>query len=205
MKLAGVKAFFGVSLWLLAVLSGFGYLLWYQNDPGLTAEAPQIWPQASTLQLDARALTLVMFVHPRCPCTRASLLELNRLLASAKGELATRVVISVPTLAEFGWEETDLLTYSRSLRNTRVVIDESQRETQIFGVHTSGDVVLYNAQGRLLYSGGLTLARAHQGDSEGRAVILKTLRGEAAFHQGVVFGCPIHSPSEFCGQETSTS
>ena len=36
---------------------------------------PEPWPAAGALQLSTAGKTLVMFVHPHCPCTRASLGE----------------------------------------------------------------------------------------------------------------------------------
>ena len=44
----------------------------------------------------SHAQTLVMFVHPRCPCTRASIAELERVVAQSGGTVKPRIVFSLP-------------------------------------------------------------------------------------------------------------
>ena len=62
-----------------------------------------------------------------------------------------------------------------------------------FGAETSGDVVAYSASGDLIFHGGLTAARGHEGDSFGRQRLLASLRGEAPdARTSPVFGCPLH-------------
>jgi hypothetical protein len=53
--------------------------------------------------------------------------------------------------------------------------------------------VLYDARGRLLFSGGLTSARGHEGDSFGlRRIRSLLLTGEADRRDAPVFGCSLH-------------
>src|SRR5712671_5581051 len=67
--------------WAFLVACGFVGLARYKSTPGEMAEAPARWPQGTRLQRVAGRPTLVMFAHPKCACTRASLAELNRLAA----------------------------------------------------------------------------------------------------------------------------
>src|ERR1700677_3560971 len=67
--------------WLAAVLGGTILMARYSNIPGNDGAAPKVWPTESQIPLDAHRPTLVMFVHPRCACTRASLGELEILQA----------------------------------------------------------------------------------------------------------------------------
>ena len=76
-----------VSLWLLVIGVGLFILCNYENTPGVAAEPPQQWPVESQIQLAPQGATLVMLVHPHCPCTRASLGELALLMAHTQGRL----------------------------------------------------------------------------------------------------------------------
>ena len=55
---------------------------------------------------------------------------------------------------------------------------------------SSGATVLYDTQGRLLFSGGITSARGHEGDSAGLQRISSLLRtGKADRSDAPVYGC----------------
>lgn len=66
-------------VWALAIIGG-GALVWdFENTPGVPATAPHVWPAASRIPYPANRPTLVMlWVHPHCPCSRASLEEAER-------------------------------------------------------------------------------------------------------------------------------
>src|SRR5689334_13049963 len=83
----------GVLLWAGVVLYGARTLLNYENTP---ANAPSRWPSGSRIVRPNFKFTLVMLAHPNCPCTRASLAELDILLAKLHGKLAAFVVFSKP-------------------------------------------------------------------------------------------------------------
>src|SRR5947209_1990485 len=78
--------------WAAAVASG-GWQLWtYASTAAPQAQAPVQWPVPSNLSHDAMLPTLVMAVHPKCPCSRASIGELARLMAQCDGKLAATVL-----------------------------------------------------------------------------------------------------------------
>ena len=57
---------------------------------------------------------------------------------------------------------------------------------------TSGSCFLYDAHGKLLFSGGITSARGHEGDNAGRDAIVKLVHGRPAPQQQTdVFGCAL--------------
>ena len=66
------------SCWLAAVGMGLWTLFEYQMTPGAISVVPQAWPAGTTVSLDPEKPTLVMFVHPLCSCSRASLHEIGR-------------------------------------------------------------------------------------------------------------------------------
>src|SRR4029453_8771873 len=73
-------------LWAAGVSAGFGVLLRYKATPGEAGTPPARWPSESRLpRASGQDATLVLFAHPHCPCTHASMTELQRLAADAPG------------------------------------------------------------------------------------------------------------------------
>jgi hypothetical protein len=65
-------------------------------------------------------------------------------------------------------------------------------EIRKFGAATSGQVLLYDASGRLQFNGGITASRGHAGDNDGRDAVASLLRsGRAPLHTAFVFGCSL--------------
>jgi hypothetical protein len=66
---------------------------------------------------------------------------------------------------------------------------------QAFGAYTSGQVLVYGADGGLLFNGGITASRGHEGDNPGRAAIVARLRDQVpAPSTASVFGCALDEP-----------
>jgi len=72
-------------LWLALACAGMAALWLYSITAGKEGAPPDRWPASSSLQRAPGASTLVMFVHPRCPCSQASISELAVLLAPVFG------------------------------------------------------------------------------------------------------------------------
>jgi hypothetical protein len=135
-----------------------------------------------------------MAVHPRCPCTRASLAELGRLMARSQGRLVAQVLVRAPANDSNSWTRTDLWRAAEAIPGVRAIADPNGAEAAQFGLETSGHVLLYDAAGRLRFSGGITPARGHEGDNAGRVAILAVLDGEdetGPLARHVVFGCAL--------------
>src|SRR5439155_11622397 len=84
------------ALWIIAVAAGFYVLIHYSLAPGRPGRPPEQWPAASSLGREPSRPTLVLVVHPRCPCTRASLTELAEIMTQCPGALAARVLFVRP-------------------------------------------------------------------------------------------------------------
>lgn len=182
--------------WLIVVAVGLARLWSFANTPGAGADAPRTWPIHATVSRDLSKSTLVMFLHPQCVCSRASLEELAVLIRQVRGKLAVRALIYRPSDAEPGWEHTDLWDAAASIPGVVVASDEDAREAERFGAYVSGQALLYDPDGRLQFSGGLTFARGHSGDNEGiRAVRSLLLTGTAATRRTPVFGCLLRGAS----------
>ena len=182
-----------MTLWVLVVGAGTVFLWGYENAPGVkSSPTPAAFPAVSGILRDGARPTLLMFAHPHCPCTRASLAELSRLMTVARGRVSARVLFIKPAGAGAGWVESDLWASAAAIPGVRVAADEGGREAARFGAGTSGLTLLYGADGRLLFSGGVTSARGHEGDNAGRDALVGLLaneKGEAA--ETPVFGCQL--------------
>lgn len=182
-------------VWAIGIGLGM-HRLWqysYGSEPG--ARPPVVWPKEASVSPHGSLPTLLMFVHPRCPCTRASIEELARLMRFARERLAVTVCVFSPTELHDGWERTELWASAQAIPGVAMYRDRDAREAQRFQAVKSGTVLLYSPAGRLLFSGGITNGRGHEGDSVGRATILALLEGRPAPEDPVpAFGCPIYQP-----------
>ncbi len=133
-----------------------------------------------------------MFVHPRCPCTRASLGELEVLLAQVPGRASARVVFLKPAETTTNWEKTDLWRQASSLTGVTLYTDNDGIEARRFHAETSGQTLLYDRKGVLRFQGGITSSRGHAGDNPGRDALQQLLRVARANQvRTPVFGCPL--------------
>ena len=179
-------------LWLTVVVAGFAGLAAYDNQPGTAATPHAHWPAGSALTPDRDRPTLVMLTHPRCTCSRASVAELAEVMARTTRRPKVYVVFMRPGVFPAGWEQTDLWQSAARIPGAVVVRDDDGAEASRFGAATSGQTMLYDARGQLVFSGGITGARGHAGDNNGRASLLAALNHDTT-HQPVtpVFGCPL--------------
>ena len=97
--------------------------------------------------------------------------------------------------ADFGdaWEKTDLWNSATDIPGVNVTTDDQGVEARLFGSETSGQVALYSAEGQLLFSGGITGARGHSGDNDGRTAIVCPIlaTGKTSKTETPVFGCAL--------------
>ncbi len=136
-------------------------------------------------------------LHPRCPCSHATLEELDVLLTRVQDRLSAVVLFVVPPGLAGDPETSDLWTRAASIRNVAVVRDAHGREARRFGVETSGTALLYASTGELLFSGGLTASRGHVGDNAGvDAIVRRVLAEPTSTSDTPVFGCPLRNVRE---------
>lgn len=170
--------------------AGFAVIEHHAVSAGESAAPAPRWPGDSALALDKQRPTLVVFAHPRCPCTRASYEELNRTLARFPEAMAVKMVFTVPEEADESWLSTYLVRTAAQNKGIGVFMDRGGREAQRFNAHTSGTCLLFDAKGGLLFNGGVTSARAHEGDNAGRDALEACLRNETSDTVTfAVFGC----------------
>ena len=196
-----------VGMWLLGVGTGVWLLERYAVTPGIAAAAPRAWPAESDIGRAPGRATLIMFAHPHCPCTRASIGELSRLMAEVPAAAVDAHVLFLkpPGLGD-DWEQTDLWGSAAAIPGVQVSADDDGREARRFGSVTSGQTLLYDAAGRLLFSGGVTDARGHSGDNAGRSALvglLTTDNANAIQAETAVFGCQLLQVADACEARNS--
>lgn len=168
----------------------------YENASGSAGRAPSQWISGTSLPLDPARNTLIMFAHPQCPCTRASLGELNRLLAQSGGHIAAHVLFFQPTNYSADWTHTELWRTAAAMPGVTVQDDVDDALARKFGAETSGYVLFYSPQGQLLFRGGITGSRGHAGDNAGESAIISLALGKpAAVTQTPVYGCSLFDQS----------
>ena len=184
----------GGAVWLALVGVGLWQLSIYKRTPGTVVAVLKDWPRGSTVPQSPTLPTLVMAVHPHCPCTRASISELARLLGQCQGRVQAEVLFLLPAGSPVGWEKTDSWKAAAALPGVRVRTDRDGVEAARFGAETSGQCFLFAPDGRRLFTGGITPARGHEGDNSGRDTIVSLImRGTQRTEKTPVFGCPLLS------------
>jgi hypothetical protein len=189
---ARLKVCLILAVWCCLVATGLGAMLVYELTPGIMRSARSEWPSGSTPFHDPERPTLVMFVHPRCPCSRASLTELGHLAAELPGRFSLHVVFVKPAAFEPGWEQTELWQTAQGIPGANVICDEHGVLAERFDAAISGEARLYAADGRLLFQGGMTKSRGHEGASAGRASLASLIEtGHTERPLTRVFGCDL--------------
>jgi len=131
-----------------------------------------------------------VYVHPHCPCARATLAEVAAL--AVNGELSIRIVFVRPAGVGESWESGRLWEQASAIPGATVRADESGTEARRAGATTSGFAVFRDAAGVVRFRGGLTAARGRSGVSAGSAAIRELLAGnEHAIREAPTFGCPL--------------
>lgn len=198
--LLGRRWFLGALLlsWFALAIGGMVAIWQYETTAGPASEPPRHWPSNTNLQRTSRDRTLVLFAHPKCPCTRASLAAISA-IAREYSAVATHVVFFRPTIADDSWQDSELCRTAMANPALQVTFDAEGREMQCFGVRTSGHAVLYSSGGTLEFTGGVTSARGQTGDSIGRRTLVEVLAGSAVKQPSApVFGCPLTTPGGVC-------
>ncbi len=177
------------ALWFSCTCIGLLALADHAGRPGQSARASALWPAQSKLQKATNTFTLLTFLHPLCPCSRASLAELARIQGAAGDHLAITVVIGLPQ-GLVAADAREMIETVQHIPGAQIVLDPDDVETRRFGCYTSGQALLYSPEGKLRYQGGITGSRGHEGDNAGKSALLAALEQTApAAASAPVYGC----------------
>ena len=178
----------------------FGSLWKYESAAGAVGNVRSSWPEETMVHRDPELATLIVTLHPKCPCSRATVDELAKVMAHCQGKLVTQVLVVRPKDAPEGWEKTDLWSSAAQIPGVTAIADVDGIESQRFGAMTSGQALLYSHDGRLLFAGGITESRGHSGDNAGRSLIVALVHRELRDSttqppRTAVYGCPLFATS----------
>lgn len=177
------------AVWAIAIGVGTVWITDFSTGPGRTGDSPAVLPSVYLNENTTNLPKLFVFLHPYCQCSRATLAELSR-LAERNMDLMEIHIFIVP-LSDQSTESNsfDFEKKASEIPNAKLsTIGES--EIKEFGAVTSGQTLLYDRQGNLVFSGGITRARGHEGDNFGSENIEEYLHGrDIPFVQTPVFGC----------------
>jgi hypothetical protein len=189
-----IRLMFLILAWGIAVVCGMVAMIDYSTTEGAAAQTESQWPGNTSLSRSEESFTLLMFVHPQCPCSRASIGELAELMAGSQKRLTAKVIVLAPE----GWSQSriqsDIWRSAAAIPGVTVEMDPEGGEARRFGALTSGQVLLYDPQGRLSFRGGITGARGHFGSNSGREAVSSLIGDQQtpeAPAQCPVFGCPL--------------
>ncbi|HSI07376.1 MAG TPA: hypothetical protein VK985_02210 [Rariglobus sp.] len=179
---------------MAVVLAG----VWFMNAdsfvPSVAGKAAEAWPAETTLARNETGYTLVVALHPECPCSRATLEELGKIMARADGRLRTQVwCVQYAEIADKA-EQSALWAQAKRIPGIDLRVDHEGREARRFDMRVSGETRLYGRSGELLFQGGITAARGHVGDNPGQETILNLITGHRTAGDmkiTPVFGCSL--------------
>jgi hypothetical protein len=203
-------------IWIASILSastictlfGIALLLTFDQTAGDVSAVPVQWPLSSVIERPARNAALLVFVHPYCSCTVATLHEIATLSAgreSRNGHPTTTVLFYRPRKS--GWQPGNLWRkVEDEIPGAHAGWDDDGREARRFGARTSGYTVLYDAKGHLLFNGGVTGSRGHEGSNLGIDRLRISIdTGRPAPHGSLVFGCALEGADIVSGADSVPS
>jgi hypothetical protein len=182
-------------LWTVLVLLGYGSMVFYSKSTGKMWVTVGNFPSVSAISKSA-GLTLIVFLHPQCPCSMATVSELEGLLAQrdSASNLSVYAVVSKPSGCSQVFVQGAVLDSLAQVKNVQVLIDDDDVESQRFGAKASGHTLLFDSDGKCLFSGGMTAARGEVGANAGVDALRQYIAGgRGLLNKTPVFGCSLES------------
>lgn len=181
-----------LSIWMTALSLGAWICLDYEKTPANVSPSSRKIFFARTPASD---YCLVMFAHPKCECTKASLSELARFLARNTNTRA-KIYFNVPHGFE-AWTHEENLRLAESIPGVSVFTDLNGLVAKKFDAKASGECFLFDQKSNLRFHGGITASRGHEGDNFGLECMTHIVEGQkSAASSNVVFGCALFDPEE---------
>lgn len=178
-----------VAMWVAAVVMGQTAMSRYATTAGKPAAL--VGNALPELLYGANQPAVVLFVHPNCPCSAASVQELAAVL-HGKESLATVIVVFQGYTGRIDPAGTKLWQQTAQIPGVVRLIDQDGAMARRFGAKTSGQVLAYGSNGKLLFAGGITPARGESGSCAGIVAITQVIGGVEQKHPATpVYGCAL--------------
>jgi hypothetical protein len=173
----------GFVIWGATVAYGFHLAMSWEFRPG----APAMRPPASHADSNGPKLTVVL--HSQCPCSLATVENLQTLTPGERKKLHLTLVFVGPNA-----KESRLWDKSASIPEAERQVLSEDEALMRYGAKTSGQALLYDSSGKLVFSGGITDARGVAGRSAGLDAIHDVLDGRRCITVAPVYGCSLQTP-----------
>lgn len=143
----------------------------------------------------AKKLRVMVFLHPRCPCSRATIIELARTLRMSHTAADIKAIFFKPATEPDSWVQHNTWDLCGEMRGIQRIIDNDGQIARQYGINASGHILVYSYKGDLLFGGGITESRGHEGDNPARRAFGLVIESNGDKHGGLmpVFGCSLFS------------
>lgn len=179
-------------MWTTLLLTGHLVLFEYEMTASPLANTKRIFPAKSIVQMAKGRQNIILFLHPMCPCSMASVDEFHELMRAGEKDSVGTVVAFMPQEMQSEWALQPVFSSLKRIRNVSIVYDTTGAQADIFGATTSGHVLIYDGRGILQFSGGITASRGHSGDNANFELAKKTiLERNPKFVTTPVLGCAL--------------
>lgn len=183
-----------IGAWLAIIAAGSYILMKYEYTPSGRNSSIMRLPVDTKLKL-SEPLSLVMFLHPDCPCSAASLRNLIQLQKMTQDRYALHLFFYKPSEFPDSWVKTSLWETAHTLKSARIYVDIAAVEARRFNAVTSGETFMLANDGTLLFTGGLTRGRGVDGKNPGLAYLSQPVnRLQKTIVKQPIFGCSLISP-----------
>src|SRR2546421_10053890 len=132
-----------LAAWFVATMVGMGLLWRYEMAPGAVGAVSAHLPNTSVNASSSSHYTLLLALHPHCPCSRATIRELNRIVTRCGPALRVTAFFACPSSMPTDWAHTDLWRDAAAIPNVTIQLDPDGKECQRLGAKTSGQAILY--------------------------------------------------------------
>lgn len=188
--------------WVLVLVVGFTWVFAESARPAETVvqsweSTPAVFPATTAVTRPAGRWMAVISLHPMCPCSKASVHELERILAETGGRLEARVLMCLTAGSTGDWKDSTLTSGLSGIAGVTVSLDEDGAESARFGATVSGHTVLFDPAGKRVFAGGITASRGQEGDNLGHDIIVANVNGAGPArmpHGTPVYGCSLANP-----------
>lgn len=181
-------------VWICLLLAGHLVLFEYELTPSPLTNSKRVFPYQSAVHLARGRNNIIAFIHPACPCSRATVEEFHNLMQEGDKDSVGTVVFFMPPAMESEWSLLPIIQSVKRIRNVTVDYDTDGSEAELFGVTTSGHILIYDNRGVLQFSGGITGSRGHTGDNHFFQLARQAIVNKKAKYAATpVFGCALRA------------
>lgn len=182
----------GIS-WFVLVFIFLSYFYYVVHKPANPGSSPSSWPPNDWIKASSGIPTLILAVHPRCPCSDDTLTELGKLQTTlGSHQLEIHLLFYQPLESSPDWVEGKLWNQAKAMEAVTLHRDPGGHKAIQFGLATSGQVVVYDKQGKKLFGGGITIGSICLDENPSSRLLAKSLKDSIPLIQETpVYGCSL--------------